>query len=63
MSKFLGRNVIADPFGQILKQSNGDEEEMLYATLHEDKVLEERAFLPIFVDRRLELYQPIIQQF
>lgn len=63
VSEFLGKGVIADPVGQILNQSNGDEEEMLYATLHEDKVLEERAFLPVFIHLRAELYQAIVRRF
>ena len=63
VSEFLGRSVIAGPDGQILSQSNGEGEEIIYATLYQDKILEERAFFPIFADRRPELYGEIIQRF
>jgi len=63
MSEFLGRSAIAGPDGVILARSEGEEEEVLYATFYEDKILEERAFFPIFADRRPELYQEIIQRF
>jgi len=63
VNEFLGRSVIAGPDGQILTQSNGAEEEVLYATLYRDKILEERAFFPIFADRRPELYHPLVERF
>jgi len=63
VSEFLGRSVIAGPDGQILSRSMGEEEEIIHATLYRDKILEERAFFPVFADRRPELYQAIIQQF
>ncbi|MBI5968910.1 MAG: carbon-nitrogen hydrolase family protein [Deltaproteobacteria bacterium] len=63
MSEFLGRSAIASPDGVILARSEGEEEEVLYATFYEDKILEERAFFPIFADRRPELYQEIIRRF
>jgi predicted amidohydrolase len=63
VSEFLGRSAIAGPDGVILIRSEGEEEEVLYATFYEDKILEERAFFPIFADRRPELYQEIVQRF
>jgi len=63
MSEFLGRSAIAGPDGVILARSEGEEEEVLYATFYEDKILEERAFFPVFADRRPELYEAIIQRF
>jgi predicted amidohydrolase len=63
VSEFLGRSAIAGPDGVILVRSEGEEEEVLYATFYEDKILEERAFFPIFADRRPELYQEIVQRF
>lgn len=63
VSEFLGRSAIAGPDGVILARSEGEQEEILYATLYEDKLLEERAFFPIFADRRPELYQEIVQRF
>jgi len=63
MSEFLGRSAIAGPDGVILARSEGEEEEVLYATFYDDKILEERAFFPIFADRRPELYQEIIERF
>jgi predicted amidohydrolase len=61
--EFSGKSVIAAPDGQIVSQSNGDTEEVVYATLYEDRILEERAFQPIFRDRRPELYEAIIERF
>ena len=63
VSEFLGRSLIAGPDGQIVNQSLGETEEVIYATLDQDKILESRAFFPIFADRRPELYQTIVQQF
>jgi predicted amidohydrolase len=63
VSEFLGRSAIAGPDGVILARSEGEQEEILYATLYEGKLLEERAFFPIFADRRPELYQEIVQRF
>ncbi len=63
VNEFLGRSVIAGPDGQILSKSMGEEEEVIHATLCWDKILEERAFFPVFADRRPDLYQAIIQQF
>jgi len=63
VNEFIGKSVIADPFGRILNESKSSEEEIIYATLCQDKILEERAFLPIFADRRPELYQSLIQRF
>ena len=61
--EFGGRTTIAGPDGQIVKQSNGEEEEIVYATLYNDKILEERAFISIFVNRRPELYDTIVKRF
>jgi len=63
MGEFMGRSAIAAPDGQILARSEGEEEEVLYATFYEDRMLEERAFFPIFADRRPELYGEIVQRF
>ena len=49
--EFIGRSAIAGPDGQIVNQSNGEEEEVIYATLYNDKILEERVFLSVFVNR------------
>jgi len=60
--EFSGRSSIAAPDGQIVSQSNGEEEEIIYATLYGERILEERAFLPIFAERRPELYGELIKR-
>jgi predicted amidohydrolase len=60
--EFLGRSAIASPEGELLARSEGEEEEVLYATFLADKILEERAFFPIFADRRPDLYGPITER-
>jgi len=61
--EFGGGSMVAGPDGQILAQTQGEEEEVIYATLHQDKILEARAFLPTFVERRPELYGAIVERF
>ncbi|OGP90009.1 MAG: hypothetical protein A2156_01420 [Deltaproteobacteria bacterium RBG_16_48_10] len=61
--QFSGRSTIAAPDGQIVSRSTTEEEDIVYAVLHNDKILEERAFLPIFIDRRPELYEAILKRF
>lgn len=61
--EFAGRTAIAGPDGQIVSQSLGDEEEIIFATLSQERILEERAFFPVFADRRPELYGAIIERF
>ncbi len=62
-AEFMGRTTIAGPDGQIVNQSDGEEEEIVYATLYNDKILEERAFISIFVNRRPEIYSAITESF
>jgi predicted amidohydrolase len=59
--EFMGRTTIAGPEGEIVSQSHGEEEEIVYATFSNDKILEERAFQSIFVNRRPELYEQVVQ--
>ncbi|MEI9476535.1 MAG: nitrilase-related carbon-nitrogen hydrolase [Deltaproteobacteria bacterium] len=61
--EFLGRTTIVGPDGEIVNQSPGEEEEIVYATLWNDRILEERAFNPILVNRRPELYEEILKRF
>ena len=62
VSEFLGRSAIAEPVGELLNEPTS-EEEIIYATLYQDKILEERAYFPVFADRRPELYGAITQRF
>lgn len=53
---FYGRSVIAAPSGDLIAVSDGDEEEVIRGTLRYDMLLDQRMYLPIFRDRRPELY-------
>ena len=52
---YMGRSVIAHPFGRFLAEG-GPEEEILYATLDQSDLLEERTFFPVYAERRPEIY-------
>ena len=62
VGEFMGRSAIAEPIGELLNQPT-DKEEIIYATLYADKILEERATFPIFGDRRPELYGKVTERF
>jgi len=53
--EFFGHSAIADPLGELIAVA-GDEETILYATLERDMLLTERSQMPIFRDRRPDLY-------
>jgi predicted amidohydrolase len=58
---FDGRSVIAGPRAEILSQSPGEAEEVLYATLERKVLFEARAALTVFQDRRPEMYALLAQ--
>lgn len=58
---FNGLSAIADPYGRILAKV-GKDEVALRAELRSDVLYEERAFHPVFTDRREELYGPIVKR-
>lgn len=60
---FNGQSAIAAPTGELLAFSEGDEEEVLYATLKADILYEQRVLMTRFRDRRPELYSLITQPF
>jgi omega-amidase len=52
---FAGHSMIIDPWGEIVAEA-GEEEEILTASVHLDKVTEVRKTIPIFTDRKPEFY-------
>lgn len=54
-STFFGSSALIDPWGQTLVEG-GDGEEILMATIDLDKVDEVRRRIPVFADRRSDLY-------
>ncbi|WP_409254145.1 carbon-nitrogen family hydrolase [Bacillus sp. SCS-153A] len=54
-NQFAGHSMIIDPWGEILAEA-GEEPDVLTAELNLDKVKEVRKQIPIFQDRRPELY-------
>jgi len=60
---FYGRSAIASPSGSIISQSITEEEEIIYATLKRDDLYDIRMRLPVFRDRRPEMYELIPKPF
>jgi omega-amidase len=58
---YFGRSVIAAPSGEALVISDNAEEEVLRATLTDEALRDQRMYLPIFRDRRPELYGPVTE--
>lgn len=57
---FFGHSAISDPVGNFLAKAER-EETILYATLHQNVLLEERAQQPVFRDRRPDMYSELIK--
>ncbi|ANF97398.1 carbon-nitrogen family hydrolase [Paenibacillus bovis] len=55
-SHFFGHSMVIDPWGEIVAESN-DEEGILTATIDLDLSEEVRGRIPVFTDRRPELYR------
>ncbi|PDY49271.1 carbon-nitrogen family hydrolase [Bacillus pseudomycoides] len=53
---FAGHSLIVDPWGEIVVEA-GEEESILHGKLNLEKVKEVRKGIPIFTDRRPELYK------
>jgi predicted amidohydrolase len=53
---FCGHSAIIDPWGEIVVEA-GETEVLLTATIETDRVAEARQKIPVFKDRRPELYQ------
>ena len=57
---FFGYSAIANPLGELVATAHG-EDTILYGELERDRILEERAQMTIFRDRRPELYDALVQ--
>lgn len=53
---FAGQSMIVDPWGDIIAQGSSGDEEILYADISPELVEEVRAKVPVFNDRRTDLY-------
>jgi predicted amidohydrolase len=53
---FCGHSVIIDLWGEVVVEA-GETEVLLIATIETDRVVEARQKIPVFKDRRPELYQ------
>lgn len=60
-TKYIGYSAIGAPNGELIATSDIEEEEIIRATLTNDKILESRIFLNIYRDRRPELYHEIVK--
>lgn len=58
--EFFGHSVISDPVGNFLAKAD-DQEAIITATLKEETLLEERAQMPVFRDRRPEKYSYLLK--
>ncbi|GGB59118.1 carbon-nitrogen family hydrolase [Fictibacillus barbaricus] len=53
---FAGQSMIVDPWGDIIAQGSSGDEEILFADISPELVEEVRAKVPVFNDRRTDLY-------
>jgi omega-amidase len=56
---FFGRSIIAAPSGEVIAESNTDEEEVIRGTLTNAALRDQRMYITIFGDRRPDLYGAI----
>jgi omega-amidase len=54
---FCGSSVIVDPNGAILAAASADREELIYAKISEEVIADIRKRIPVFDQRRGELYR------
>jgi predicted amidohydrolase len=59
--KYFGRSVIVGVSGDVLAVSDNDGEEILRATLTGKALREQRMYLPVFGDRRPDLYGRLVE--
>jgi predicted amidohydrolase len=57
----LGRSMIVDPTGAIVKEAGGEKEELLVAEIDLDRVRGDRKKISWSRDRRIDLYGPLVQ--
>lgn len=54
--EFCGRSYIIDPFGDVLSSGSADGEELVIGEIERDTVLSCRSSIPVFNDRRADVY-------
>lgn len=54
---FGGRSAVVDPWGNVLAEGNDTTPDLLVATLDLDVIEQARSFLPVFADRRPDVYR------
>lgn len=59
---YYGRSAISAPSGEEIAVSNNDEEEVVRGTLEGQALIDQRAYLTVFRDRRPELYGLLTEQ-
>ena len=58
---WLGHSAMSSAAGKVIAYSDSDQEDVITATFHGPQILEERAYLTTFRDRRPDLYGPLIE--
>ena len=53
---FCGTSVIIDPYGVVMAAASADRDEIIYADLSQKVLLGVRERMPVFTDRRLDMY-------
>lgn len=54
---YLGRSCVIDPTGSIVKQASSEKSEILHVTVDLEEIEQARKVLPIYKDRRPEIYR------
>lgn len=54
--QFGGRSAVLDPWGNVLAEGSSSEEELIVAPWNLEEVEKVRSFMPVFADRRPDLY-------
>ncbi|MBB5020972.1 nitrilase-related carbon-nitrogen hydrolase [Desulfurispira natronophila] len=55
--KFAGHSMVVDPWGKVLSEGSGDQEEVLLVTINPEQSQQVREKITVLDDRRQELYQ------
>ncbi len=58
---FFGHSLVAGPTGELIGESLGEQEEIVYASLERSVLIRERGYNPVFRDRRPDLYGPVVE--
>jgi predicted amidohydrolase len=54
---------IVNPSGVFISESkSAEEEEVVFGTLNAKELLEERIYKPVFIERRPDLYGPLVEK-